>query len=47
MLRGVRFTFLGWSLSLESGEMNGLDGRVLFTDPVVLFGLVELAQRTS
>ena len=25
MLRGVRFTFLGWSLSLELGEMNGLD----------------------
>ena len=24
-LRGVRFTFLGWSLSLEFGEMNGLD----------------------
>ena len=25
MLRGVRFTFLGWLLSLELGEMNGLD----------------------
>ena len=28
MLRGVRFTFLGWSLSLELGEMNGLDVRL-------------------
>ena len=27
MLRGVRFTFLGWSLSLELREMNGLDVR--------------------
>ena len=25
MLRGVGVTFLGWSLSLEFGEMNGLD----------------------